>query len=70
MGASACSQLVAFSLADGLVLMRPGINRLFVLNATASGIWTDYASGLPSAVIAARLAQRFNIAADQADRIS
>ncbi len=68
MGASACSQLVAFSLADGLVLMRPGINRLFVLNATASGIWTDYASGLPSAVIAARLAQRFNIAADQADR--
>jgi hypothetical protein len=59
---------VAFSLADGLVLMRPGVNRLFVLNATASGIWTDYASGLPSVAIIARLAQRFDIAADQAGR--
>lgn len=50
------------------MLMRPGINRLFVLNATASGIWTDHARGLPPPAIAARLAQRFDIAADQAAR--
>lgn len=68
MDASNPSQPVAFPLADGLVLMRPGINRLFVLNATARSIWTDYASGLPPAAIAARLAQRFDIAMDQADR--
>lgn len=68
MGASDCFRPVAFPLEDGLVLMRPGINRLFVLNATASGIWTDYACGLPPAAIAARLTQRFDIAADQAGR--
>lgn len=67
-GVNAGSRPVAFPLADGLVLMRPGVNRLFVLNATASDIWTDYASGLPSAAIATRLAQRFDIATDQADR--
>lgn len=57
-----------FPLADGLVVMRPGVDRLFVLNATASSIWTDYASGLPPAAIVARFAQRFDIATDQADR--
>ncbi|MCB1824683.1 MAG: PqqD family peptide modification chaperone [Candidatus Competibacteraceae bacterium] len=59
---------MAFPLEDGLVLMRPGVDRLFVLNATASGIWSDYAQNLPPAAIAARLARRFDIAADQAAR--
>lgn len=68
MGASDCFRAVAFPLADGLVLMRPGVNRLFVLNATASSIWTDYASGLSPTAIVARLVQQFDIAADQADR--
>lgn len=67
-GASAGSRPVVFPLADGLVLMRPGVDRLFVLNATASNIWTDYASGLPPAAIAARLARRFDITTDQAGR--
>lgn len=68
MGGSNRSQAVAFPLEEGLVLMRPGINRLFVLNATASGIWTDYACGLPPVAIADRLAQRFAITAGQAAR--
>lgn len=68
MDASDRPRPVTFPLADGLVLMRPGVDRLFVLNATASEIWTDYANGLPLAAIAARLAQRFAIATDQAGR--
>lgn len=66
--ASDDSRPVAFPLEDGLVLMRPGVDRLFVLNATAGGIWSDYAQNLPPAAIAARLARRFDIAADQAAR--
>ncbi len=66
--ASDGAQAVAFPLEDGLVLMRPGNNRLFVLNATASSIWADYTGGLSHDAIIARFAKRFDITTDQADQ--
>jgi len=55
------SRMRQFEFDDGLVLTRKGLDRLFMLNETASEIWSALGEGLGPSAIADRVAGQFAI---------
>ena len=56
----------AFPLENNLVVFRPGITGLFILNETAGMIWKSYSDQLHPGEIAARIAEQFQLSKEDA----